>query len=586
MTKRLWNRGAAAAPGDNLATSLRSGIIDVQDDYDWEGDQPLHPPMGEPRIIYEMHVRGFTQSPSAQVQHPGKFAGVIEKIPYLKALGVTAVELLPVHEFDETDVLREYNGTPLANYWGYSTMGFFAPHSAYCTSPQRCAHVREFRDMVKALHQAGIQVFLDVVFNHTDEGNHNGPIYCYKGLDNSNYYYLVPGDGQFYFDYTGCGNTFQCNHPIGRKLIVESLEYWVDAMHVDGFRFDEATVLTRGEDGSVLTDPPVIWDIELSDTLSDSRIIAEAWDAYGAYEVGHYPGYRWSEWNGAYRDTIRKFVKGDPGLVGAVATRMAGSPDLYQSRGHLPINSINFITCHDGFTLYDLVSYNEKHNEANGEDNRDGNNDNSSWNCGAEGDTTDPAILALRARQIKNFGAILMLSRGLPMFVMGDEVERTQRGNNNAYCQDNAVSWFDWTLPQANAGLLRFWTRLIAFRKAHPTLYLPEFYTGLKDARGVADVTWHGTKLNQPGWDDPNARALAFTLGGLDGSEDLHVMMNMYWEPLDFDIMPIPGRRWYRSVDTSQSSPLDIAEAGQEPSVGGNTYTVAGRSVVILVARA
>jgi isoamylase len=582
LDRTLWDRGSACAPGDNLATSLRCAVVDLAD-YDWEGDAPLRRPMDE-LVIYEMHVGGFSRSPSSKVGKPGTFGGVIEKIPYLRALGVTAVELLPVFDFDDSQA-RYLDGHRLSNYWGYSTAGFFAPHAAFCATPELGQHVREFRDLVKALHRAGIEVILDVVFNHTDEGNQLGPLFSFAGLDNQNYYYMNPEDRRFYFDYSGCGNTLMGNHPIVTKLIVECLEYWVRDMHVDGFRFDEAAVLTRGTHGEVLDEPPVVWQIELSDTLADSKVIAEAWDAAGAYEVGRYPGYRWAEWNGLYRDTMRRFVKGEPGIVGAVAGRLAGSADLYQPRGHRPTNSINFITCHDGFTLADLVSYNDKHNWANGEDNRDGNDDNMSWNCGVEGPTGDLAVLALRHRQIRNFATLLMLSRGVPMIVAGDEVGRTQQGNNNAYCQDNEVGWFDWDLADANQDLLRFWTRLLAFRATHGVLRRPEFYNGLTNDRGLPDVTWHGTQLGEPGWDDPAARALACTLAGQGDAPDLHVMMNMHWGPLDFALARISGRRWVRAIDTALPGPLDIAEPGTEQPIDASSYLVSDRSIAVLLSR-
>ena len=575
LDRTRWQRAAACGPDDNLATSARSVAIDLSG-YDWEGDAPLRRPM-EDLVIYEMHVGGFTRSPSSGVGRPGTFAGVVEKIPHLRELGVTAVELLPVCDFDDSDV-RYADGRRLTNYWGYSTSAFFAPHAGYCVSPEQGRHVQEFRDMVKALHRAGIEVILDMVFNHTDEGNHLGPLYSFAGLDNLNYYYLNPADLRFYFDYSGCGNTLTGNHPIVTKLVVECLEYWVREMHVDGFRFDEASVLTRGAHGEVLDEPPVVWQIELSDALADTKVIAEAWDAAGAYEVGRYPGYRWAEWNGLFRDTMRRFVKGDPGLIGAVAERVGGSADLYQARRHRPTNSVNFIDCHDGFTLADLVSYDQKHNWANGEDNRDGNDDNMSWNCGVEGPTGDPAVLALRGRQIRNLATLLMISRGVPMFVAGDEVGRTQQGNNNAYCQDNDIGWYDWSLAGANQGLLRFWQRLIAFRAAHPALRRPQFYTG-------EEITWHGTRLGEPNWTDPSARALACTIRGRDGAPDLHVMMNMFWEPLAFDLPDPPGRRWTRAVDTALPSPADIADPGTEQHLDASTYLVTDRSMVVLVSR-
>jgi len=582
-TNSLWNRASACGPDDDVTTSMRSVVIDPSG-YDWEGDRPLNRPMQD-TIIYEMHARGFTRSPSSGVQHPGTFSGIVEKVPYLKDLGVTAVELLPVFDFDETAVLRQVDGHAVTNYWGYSTMGFFAPQSSYCLSPEYGSHLREFRDMVKALHRAGIEVILDVVFNHTDEGNQLGPTFSFRGIDNRTYYFLVPWDLQYYMDFSGTGNTFNCNHPIAQKLIVECLRYWVREAHVDGFRFDEGSILARGEDGMPSEHPPVVWQIELDDDLADSKVIAEAWDAAGLYQIGHFPGDRWAEWNGRYRDDIRRFVRSDPGMVGAVASRLAGSSDLYQSRGQLPVNSINFVNCHDGFTLSDLVSYNQKHNEANGEGNKDGVDDNLSWNCGSEGDSNDPAIEALRSRQVRNFAALLLLSRGVPMFVAGDEARRTQKGNNNAYCQDNDTSWFDWTLVETNNGLYRFWKRMIEFRKSHAALHLGQFFTGAVNDRGLTDVTWHGTKLNAPRWDDPNARTLGMTLAGFGGDPDIHVMMNMYWDSLDFDVPAVPGRSWFRAVDTAQAPPLDIADAGSEAPVAANTYTVQGRSVVVLVSR-
>jgi glycogen operon protein len=583
-TNSLWKRAGACGPEDNVATSMRSVVIDASG-YDWEGDRPLHRPM-EDTIIYEMHVRGFTRSPSSGVKYPGTFAGIVEKIPYLKSLGITAVELLPIFDFDETDVMRTVDGRPLTNYWGYSNTGYFAPQCSYCICPESGSHLREFRDLVKALHKAGIEVILDVVFNHTDEGNHLGPMFSFKGIDNRTYYFLVPWDMQYYLDYSGCGNTFNCNHPIAQKLILDCLRYWVREMHVDGFRFDEGSILARGEDGKPSIHPPVVWQIELDDELVETKVIAEAWDAAGLYQIGHFPGDRWAEWNGRFRDDIRRFVKGEPGIVGTVASRMAGSADLYQAQGELPINSINFVTCHDGFTLNDLVSYNEKHNEANGEGNRDGVNDNLSWNCGVEGPTDDAAIEALRDRQVRNMAAILLLSRGVPMILAGDEVRRTQNGNNNSYCQDNELSWFDWRLLEKNWVLHRFWERLIDFRKRHSTLHRGRFFTGEVNERGQVDVAWHGTRLNDAGWFDPQARTLALTLAGMNGEPDLHVMMNMYWDCLDFQLPPVQGRSWFLALDTAQEPPRDIADPGNEARIDRNPYPVQGRSVVVLINRA
>jgi glycogen operon protein len=582
-TKTVWKRSEACNEMDNIATSLRSVVIDPGD-YSWEDDKPLKRPI-ESSIIYELHVRGFTRSPSSNVKYPGAFAGLIEKIPYLKDLGVTAVEMLPIFDFDETAPVRIVDGKPLWNYWGYSTMGYFAPHSAYCVRPQDGMHLREFRDAVKALHKAGIEVILDVVFNHTDEGNHLGPTFSFRGIDNRSYYFLVPWAMQYYMDYSGCGNTFNCNHPMVEKLIVECLRYWVKEAHVDGFRFDEGSILSRGEDGAPCVHPPLVWQVELDEDLMDTKLIAEAWDAAGLYQIGHFPGDRWCEWNGRYRDTIRRFVKGDPGVVGQVADAIGGSASLYEGRGGKPTNSINFVDCHDGFTLNDLVSYNSKHNESNGEGNNDGINENLSWNCGAEGDTSEVNIEQSREQQIRNFATILMLSRGVPMFVAGDEVRNTQHGNNNAYCQDNEISWFDWTNPTKHADLFRFWRRMIEFRKKNSTFQQNAFFNGEVNKRGLKDVTWHGTKLYSPGWSDIQARALGFTLAGFDKDPDIHVMMNMHWEALDMDVPVIAGRQWTRMVDTSLPSPSDIADWGTEVVCAAPNYRVNGRSIVVLLNR-
>src|SRR5215469_582001 len=580
-TDTLWKRDTACHDSDNVGTSMRSVVISPED-YDWEGDKPLNRPI-EDTIVYEMHVRGFTKSPTSKVQHPGSFLGLIEKIPYLKELGVTAVELLPIFDFDETAPVRIVDGKPLWNFWGYSTMSYFAPHSAYCVRPEDGMHLTEFRDAVKALHKAGIEVILDVVFNHTDEGTAQGPTFSFRGFDNRSYYYLVSSGPQYYMDYSGCGNTFNCNHPIAQKLIVESLRYWVKEAHVDGFRFDEGSILSRGEDGSPEVHPPLVWQVELDEDLMDTKLIAEAWDAAGLYQIGHFPGDRWGEWNGRFRDTVRRFVKGDSGVVGQVADSIGGSANLYQARGGKPTNSINFISCHDGFTLNDLVSYNSKHNEGNGEGNKDGINENLSWNCGVEGESTDAAIEKLREQQIRNFATILMLSRGVPMFLAGDEVRNTQHGNNNAYCQDNQIGWFDWNKPEKHPDLHRFWRRMIEFRKKYAAVRKNSFFTGEVNRRGLKDVTWHGTKLCSPGWYDSQARALGFTLAGFDIDPDIHVMMNMHWETLDMDVPLIAGRRWFRIVDTSMPSPSDIADPGIEVACPDQSYRVNSRSIVVLV---
>jgi glycogen operon protein len=580
ICRDLWKRADAVGPGDNLATSMRCAIVDPAD-YDWEGDRPLKRPFHE-SIIYEVHVGGFTRSPTSGVRQPGTFAGMIEKIPYLQALGVTAVELLPVCEFDDSDVTLNPAGEALCNFWGYSTVAFFSPHSGYCVSRDGVSHINEFRDLVKALHKAGIEVILDVVFNHTDEGNELGPTQSLRGIDNRTFYLLDPSNPAVYMNYSGTGNTVNANHPLPQKLIVDCLRYWVEEMHVDGFRFDEGSILARGEDGAPLVHPPVIWQIELEDAFADTKLIAEAWDAAGLYQVGHFPGDRWAEWNGRFRDDVRRFVRGEAGVTGAVASRLAGSADIYQARGQSPVNSINFVTVHDGFTLDDLVSYNDKHNEANGEGNRDGITENLSWNCGQEGPTTDAGIAALRTRQIKNFVTILMLSRGVPMLLGGDEIRRTQGGNNNPYNQDNATSWFDWTMAGPNHDMLRFVQQMIAFRKAHSALLRPHFYWGEVNERGMTDITWHGTTLGSPGFDNPLGHALACTIAGFAGDADLHVMMNMFWEPLDFEVPVDPQRAWLVAVDTSAASPNDIADPNRRQPLHGSPCTVQARSIVVL----
>jgi isoamylase len=582
-TNARWEPVTACRPGDNLATSMRGVILDTRG-YDWEGDERLRQPLEE-TVVYEVHVRGFTASPTSGVAHPGTFAGLVEKIPYLQELGVTAVELLPVFAFDEREVLRHNptDGTPLRNYWGYDPYLHFAPQASYCVQPEEGGHVAEFRDMVKALHRAGIEVILDVVFNHTGEGNHQGPTISFKGLENEAYYMLSPGDGSYYMNYSGCGNTVNANHPVVEKFIADCLEYWVREMHVDGFRFDEGSILHRGPDGAPMQFPPVVWRIELSETLGETKVIAEPWDAGGLYQVGQFPGTRWSEWNGKFRDDVRRFVRGDFALVGAMASRIAGSADLYQAGDRLPTNSVNFVTAHDGFTLNDLVSYNSKHNEANGEGNRDGADENFSWNHGVEGPTDDPAIEEFRNRTVKNYAAILLVSQGVPMILSGDEVRRTQNGNNNTYCQDNELSWFDWTAVERHGDVFRFFQQMIAFRKRHASLGRRTFFDGRVTPRGIRDITWHGLDVDRPPWDEPWARVLAFTVAGLSADEpDVQVMLNMHDGRLDFELPSIPGRSWKRVADTARPAPEDIAEPGTETLVAEPKYWVEGRSVVIL----
>jgi len=536
-------------------------------------------------VIYELHVGGFTRHPSSGVGQPGLFAGLIEKIPYLQSLGITHVELLPVMAFDTQDVPFAVADRGLDNYWGYSTHSFWAPHPGYCDDPAQGN--REFRDLVDALHSAGIGVILDVVFNHTAEAGEGGPVINFRGMANEIFYHLDARDRRRYLDFTGCGNTVNCNHPLVSTFIVHCLEYWVETLGVDGFRFDLASVFARGDHGTPLENPPLPWAIESSRILAHVPVIAEAWDAAGLYHVGAFPGMGWSEWNGRYRDVMRRFVRGDAGLIAEVATRITGSADLYGDDLRLPSNSINFITCHDGFTLNDLVSYDSKHNEANGEENRDGSNDNLSWNCGVEGETDDPGILALRRRQARNLLALLMLSRGVPMLLAGDEVLRSQQGNNNAYCQDNALAWFDWELPEQNADMLRFVRELIAFRKRHPSLTTNRYFTGqAMPGRELADIAWHGAELDRPLWDDPHARVLACTIAGLDGNEpDLHLVMNMSETPLQAALPAIRGRHWYVALDTAQAPPLDILPPSRQSALGRSRCEVAARSVVVLEGR-
>jgi isoamylase len=533
-------------------------------------------------VIYELHVGGFTRHPSSGVEHPGTFAGLIEKIPYLTQLGVTHVELLPVMAFDEQDVPQSAAERGLVNFWGYSTHSYYSPHPRYCCDPARAP--QEFRALTDALHAAGIAVLLDVVFNHTAEAGASGPVINFKGLANDIFYQLDAGDRRRYLDYTGCGNTVNCNHPLVTAFIVHCLEYWVEELGVDGFRFDLASVFARGAHGELMADPPLPWALEASRVLSHVPLIAEAWDAAGLYHVGAFPGMAWAEWNGRYRDVIRRFVRGDAGLIGEVATCIAGSADLYAASGRLPANSINFVTCHDGFTLHDLVSYDTKRNEANGDGNRDGSGDNLSWNCGTEGETGDIAILTLRRRQARNLLAILMMSQGVPMMLAGDEVLRSQRGNNNGYCQDNAISWFDWTQSDTGSSMSRFVRELIALRKRHASLRRPRFLTGIP-APGQArpDVVWHGERLNEPCWNDPGSRLLALTLGGDEpGEPALHMVLNMYDDVRTVDVPASEGRGWRRIVDTARYGPHDTESPAQRLAVEGEQIDVDARSVVVL----
>jgi len=574
-----WNRQAACNPGDNTLTSMRCMVVD-DDAYDWEGDIPLRI-SSEKSIIYELHVGGFTRHASSKVNNPGTFSGLIEKIPYLKKLGITHVELLPVMAFDEQDVPRGTSALGLHNYWGYSTHSFFSPHPGYCVTPEQGTHVTEFRDLVKALHQAGIGVILDVVYNHTSEAGIGGPIINFRGIGENIFYHHAPDDKSILHDYTGCGNTVNANHPLVASFITSSLEYWVREMHVDGFRFDLASALTRGEGGVVLEDPPVLWSIELSEQLSQTKLIAEAWDAAGLYQVGSFPGHRWAEWNGKYRDLMREFLRGDKGKIQELATRISGSSDLYQHQDGLPINSVNFITCHDGFTLNDLFSYNHKHNEANGENNRDGCNNCISSNAGIEGITDDISVIGFRRQQAKNAFALLLLSEGVPMLLAGDEILSTQNGNNNGYCQDNDLTWIDWSLTKKNEDMLRFVQNMITLRKRHASLMRRRFLTGtVIESRGIKDITWHGAELGAPLWNDPNSQLLAFTLAGIDEA-DLHIIINMSHQETRCELPEIENRVWCLSVDTSQQSPKDIIRRANQKPMLDKTFLVNQKAIVV-----
>ena len=580
VVPETYDRNAASRPGDNCSGAMKSVVADPQA-YNWEGDVPLMQPFAR-TIIYEMHVRGFTANPNSGVpaDKRGTYAGLIEKIPYLKDLGITAVELLPVYHFDEQDAPQGFR-----NYWGYAPISFFAPHPAYSSRKEPLGPLDEFRDMVKALHRAGIEVILDVVYNHTAEGNHEGPTLSFRGFENDAYYMLEP-DRQHYANYTGCGNTLDASNPFVRRMIIDSLRYWVQEMHVDGFRFDLASILTRDERGRPVANPPVLWDIETDPALAGIKLIAEAWDAAGLYQVGSFVGDSWKEWNGRFRDDVRSFLKGDRDTVSTFASRLLGSPDIYAYEEREPEQSINFVTCHDGFTLNDVVSYNGKHNEANGEDNRDGSNDNMSWNCGAEGPTDDPSIEQLRERQVKNFFTVTLISAGAPMLLMGDEVRRTQRGNNNAYGQDNEISWFDWGLVEKHAGMLRFVRRLITARLRRD-VPLEDAVMTLNQFLSQAKISWHGVKLNQPDW-SADSHILALTLRSFRGKFLIHIMINAYWEELEFEVPPVQGEfenAWMRWIDTFRESPDDICSWDEAEAVRETTYAVQPRSVVVLIAR-
>jgi glycogen operon protein len=570
-------------------TGFKRRCLVVDNDFDWEDDRPLQIPLQD-SVIYEMHVRGFTQHSSANVEHPGTFAGIIEKIPYLQELGITAVELMPISEFNENENtnINPANGQELVNFWGYSPITFCAPKASYAADNKNGNQVREFKEMVKALHKAGIEVILDVVFNHTAEGGSDGPVLSFRGLDNTIYYLLDPVTRE-YLNFSGCGNTLNCNHPIVRQHIIQCLHFWVIEMHVDGFRFDLASILGRDQNGEPLSNPPMVEMIAEDPILSHTKMIAEAWDAAGLYQVGSFStSGRWAEWNGKFRDDVRAFMCGHEGMAASLATRIAGSSDLFQKSLRRPYNSINFITSHDGFTLYDLVSYNTKHNLENGEDNRDGFDHNISWNSGHEGETADVEIKRLRARRIRSLAVILMLSQGVPMLLAGDEFGRSQKGNNNAYCHDTVLNWIDWDLRETNKDLFRFFQLLIALRKKHPVFRRSDFFPDHTHELHHP-IKWQS---NQPGTQDwaDSAKSLAFLLDG-QGAEgtpdnDFFVIVNGHPSKVESFSAPNPrnNSRWRRIIDTSAPPPLDILKESQGILLASNNNIKVGpMGAVVLI---
>lgn len=542
-------------------------------------------------VIYELHVRGFTQHPSSKVKHRGTFEGLREKIPYLKELGVNAVELMPIFEFDETMNAREVNGQKLLEYWGYNTVSFFAPNTSYIAQDEYNQEGTELKELIKELHENHIEVILDVVFNHTAEGNEKGPVFCFKGMDNNLYYMLTP-DGNYY-NFSGCGNTLNCNHPIVRQMILECLRYWTVSYRVDGFRFDLASILGRNANGSPMNNPPLLESLANDPVLSNVKLIAEAWDAGGLYQVGSFPaGRRWAEWNGKYRDTMRGYLKGENWEAWNAAWRICGSGDMYggltvnDNRDYVGYNSsINFFTCHDGFTLYDLYSYNDKHNENNGWNNTDGTNDNRSWNCGAEGDTSDPEVLKLRYRMIRNACALLMCSRGTPMFLAGDEFGNTQHGNNNSYCQDNEISWLDWTCLEKNRDLFEFFKFMIAYRHKHAVIRkkLPNAVCGMEPIH-AHDVRAENTNLPD------GTRTFAVSFAGYDkkkGEDDLvYIALNTYWEDVEITLPDLHKRgSWYLSVNTyGDGEGRYCYPEGQEIRIDGS-FVMRPRSVAVFTGK-
>ena len=577
---------------DDLSNQPRCIVID--DDFDWQGDLPLNYPLRF-SVLYETHIRGLTRHPSSGVSAPGTYMGVIEKIPYFKDLGITSLEFLPIQEFNENELFTKNpaTGQRLKNYWGYSTAAFFAPKGSYAQDRSPGGQVREFKEMVRELHKAGLEVILDIVFNHTAEGNEWGPTFSFRGLDNS-VYYMLDQNRRYYKNYSGCGNTVNCNNPVVRTLILDCLRYWVVEMHVDGFRFDLGSILGRDENGNLMENPPVLQGIAEDPFLRNTKIIAEAWDAGGAYQVGSFPGGRWAEWNDRFRDDMRRFWRGDQKETRHLATRLSGSSDLYLRDGRKPFHSVNFVTSHDGFTLRDLVSYEKKHNNENGENSRDGGNNNISANYGAEGPTCNAKIETLRLRQMKNFIASMMVSLGTPMILGGDEMGRTQGGNNNAYCQDNDISWYDWSLLEKNAELYRFAKGMIAFRRRHPGFMRPEFYTGRDgNYNAIPDIAWFDEIGDTPEWDDIGP-CLAMRVDGSKADikadkddNDFFIMFNGGSKAVNFKICdPLDGKKWVRMVDTGLPSPDDILAPGSEALLDNRLfYKVKGYSMVVLISR-
>jgi len=561
---------------DNAGTTPK--CIYTRDHFDWEMDSPPKHSASD-TVIYETHVRGFTIHASSKIERPGTFAGLIEKIPYLQDLGVTAIELMPVLEFNENEsqLLNPVTGEKLKNYWGYNPVAYFAPKQSYSFDGSQWRQTTEFREMVKAFHRAGIEVILDIVLNHTAENNELGPTICLRGIENSIFYMLQEKQLRYYKDFTGVGNTLNANHPVVREFVTSVLRYWVMNMHVDGFRFDLASVLGRDVHGNILREAPLLEGIAEDPILRDVKIIAEAWDAGGAYQVGDFSSTRWTEWNGRFRDDVRRFWAGDLGMIGSFAGRISGSSDLYQSSGKGPARSLNFVTCHDGFTLNDLVSYKQKHNDENGEFGRDGTDANNSDNCGVEGPSQDPGVAAIRNRLIKNFLLTLFISRGVPMLLGGDEFRRTQRGNNNAYCQDNEVSWFDWSLLEKHKEIHRFTRGMIAFRRAHPVLRKEDFYTD-------AEIKWFAPNSATPDWADQWQKSFACLILG-QTEPDLFLLFNAGTSPVDFFIPALPtGKIWRLAVDTSRVAPDDLFEPGKEPLIQGqNGFRLEPRSSAILL---